>query len=202
MTTDRTHRAGLPGGTIPGAGRLLPGGHPAWHLDRVQGDGRDIDGRELCHPSTRSDEHGAARPLRERDPVRLGGQAPLTGPVTGGEGCEPVAEGRVHPRLFIRTGAPTRRVVVSIGRLVAGDRPRLTAPGGAVRRGVRAREPDVRLPLRILVCPTCWLVQLDGRTRTAGRRTRRARLLCFADDARSTCGATCGMRSPGLAPSG
>ena len=54
---------------LPRPRRLRPCGHPARHLDGVQGHGRRIDDRELCVASTRSHGHRTARPVRRRDPL-------------------------------------------------------------------------------------------------------------------------------------
>ncbi len=46
----------------------------------VQGDERPVrDRRQLLHPSARSVADDAPRPVRQRDPLRLGNQAPVIG---------------------------------------------------------------------------------------------------------------------------
>jgi hypothetical protein len=87
----------------------------------------------------------------------------LTGPLTGAKDAEPVSEAPAASPAPVPAATATAscRSCGSDGLILVidlGSQP----PAEQFVEESDLAEPDLRLPLRILVCSTCWLVQLDG----------------------------------------
>lgn len=83
--------------------------------------------------------------------------------MTGPTDATPVTEGLASPVPGVAAVKATRscRSCRATGMITVVDLG-LQPPAERFVDASDLAEPDVRLPLRILVCPACWLVQLDG----------------------------------------